>query len=96
MKNKIWLGVGVGSFLLVLVAIGSGFWYYNGHKEKVSLGAASENVATDTQQQSSIGGSSASGQTLGVSSQSSSAKNLGQISQTGGITNSTLGGSTPT
>lgn len=97
MKNKIWLGVGLASLLLVGLAGGVGYWYYNSHKETVSFGAASQNAETSTNStQQSANYQSQSGQSsLSVGSSSPSAKNLGQISQTGGLSNSTLGGSTP-
>lgn len=97
MKNKIWLGVGVGAFILVLTGIGGGYWYYQQQQDDVTLGAASISGSDETTSSQVAGNEQATGpQTLGVKTEAPTAKNLGQISQTGGLTNSTLGGSTPT
>lgn len=91
--------MGVVALLIIVVAGGLIYRAYSKNNEKVSFGAASlheddsQQVGARANNQYSAAQSQSS---LGVSSNSSSARNLGQISQSGSLTGSPLGGSTPT
>ncbi len=93
MKNKYWLGAGAAAVTLIIVAAGVFFWNSSRNGDKVSFGAASENVSA-AQPSNSSGDYASQTASLGVNS-NNTGQNLGQISPTSKQSNSGLGGTTP-
>lgn len=84
--------------VVFVLAGGLIYWAYSKNNEKVSFGAASiheDNAQQEATKANSQYSAAQSQSSLGVST-NSSARNLGQISQSGSLTGSPLGGSTPT
>ncbi|MEK7594438.1 MAG: FKBP-type peptidyl-prolyl cis-trans isomerase [Patescibacteria group bacterium] len=89
MKNKYWIGSGVAALTLIVLVGGFVYWNHSKNSEKVSFGAGTENISSVDPNSAQAGSASS------LTPQNSSAQNLGQISQTGSVSNTALGGSTP-